>query len=455
MPSLFGTLKLEDRTSDFPEGTLITEGDEGESVAAVIAEMTEEEAGVVEAEGEMDRLVDDANTADELVESIEEAPKTEHVGLTPTNALLAARVLKRLGGQTAVKSLMPKMEHYDSRSSRREATSFVLEGLNESLKNFWEALKKQFEKLWNNLKGWYTKSFSAAKKLAERAKQIRDRAESSNATIDKKSFAFGQLKTLAIGGKLKTVSEFEASFNALTTLVADLSEAPTDKAIEALRDDLDKNDTDSGAIAAVNFNNIVTGFVNSFKSVTGNEKIQDPKVLASLGGGVNGDASVSASVTLPGDKQFAVITAKDGGDFNKVARMTRLTLVNTKDKPKEIGSDAEAVTLNSSQVAKLAGQVAESAETIFDYEKKFANVEKSRDAVIKKLDELFREIESAAKDSDSSSERGLRDIRTTASNATALVRRLSGAPAQVNSYAATVFAATLNWCEGSMRNYKQ
>ena len=34
MSSLF--VHLEDRTSDFPEGVLITEGDEGESVAAAI-----------------------------------------------------------------------------------------------------------------------------------------------------------------------------------------------------------------------------------------------------------------------------------------------------------------------------------------------------------------------------------------------------------------------------------
>lgn len=455
MANLFAHLHMEDRTSDFPEGTLITEGDEGESVAAAIAEVTEEEAGVVEAEREMDNFVDDAETASDLVDAVAEAPKTESAGLTQTNARLLAKVLKRVGGQSYVGAVMPKMEHFDGRANRRDATSLVMEGVSDSLKGFWEALKKQFAKAWTTMKSWYVKAFSAARKLADRARSIRDRAEGASATIDKKTFAFGQVKQLAVNGKLKTVSEFESAFSAVVAMVNDVNEAPTDKAIEALRDDLEKIETENAAIAATTFNGVVTSMVQGFKSVAAGGKVEDSKILASLGGGAAGDAEVSATPVLPGDKQFVVITAKDAGDLNKVLRMTRLTIVNSKEKQREIPAGEEVVTLNSSQVAKFAGTIAESAETIYDYEKKFANVEKAQEAVIRKLDELFRVSETAAKEAEGSSEKGLRDMRTTASNATATVRRLGGAAGQVNSYAVSVFGATLNWCEGSMRNYKQ
>lgn len=455
MADLFAHLHMEDRTSDFPEGTLITEGDEGESVAAAIAEVTEEEAGVVEAEREMDNFVDDAETASDLVDAVAEAPKTESAGLTQTNARLLAKVLRKVGGPSYVGHVMPKMEHFDGRANRRDATSLVMESVSDSLKGFWEALKKQFAKAWNALKGWYVKAFSAARKIADRAKSIRDRAESASSTIDKKTFAFGQIKQLAVNGKLKTVSEFEAAFGAVVSLVNDVNEAPTDKAIEALRDDLDKLETENAAAAAIQFNDTVTKLVDDFKSTAAGGNVEDAKILASLGAGAAGDAQVSATPVLPGDKQFVVITAKDGNDFNKVLRMTRLTMVNAKDKQREIPAGEEVVTLNSSQVAKLASAIAESAETIYDYEKKFSNVEKAQEGVIRKLDELFRVTETAAKEDGNSSEKGLRDMRTTASNATALVRRLGGAAGQVNSYAVTVFGATLNWCEGSMRNYKQ
>lgn len=448
-------IKFEDTEGlEFPEGQLITEGDEGESVAAAVAEVTEEEAGIAEDERQMDDLVETEETLTEVQDTVEnDAPKMEHAGLTPVGARLAKIVLKKVVGSRYADRTLPKMENFESRADSRTATSFVQEGVGEALKSFWEALKAQFLKLWGRAKTWYVKTFSAAKRVADRAKTVRDRAESANATIDKKSFEFAQVKQLAVGGRLKSVSEFETAFGVVVGLVAEAVEIPTDKAIEDLASNIEIIADGEGTTKASGFNQVVTGLVESFKKIAQGGKVSDAKVASSLGAGAGGEADVNATPELPGDKQFVVVSARDSSDLDKVLRMTRLTMVNTKDKPKEISSK-EVATLNASQVAKLASTIAESADDIAEYESKWQKVDKAQDTLIKGLDSIIRNIESDVRDDENSSDKAKAGIRKTASAATQFTQRLANTTSSITGYALTVYAATLNWCEGSMRNYK-
>lgn len=449
-------IKFEDTEGlEYPGGQLITEGDEGESVAAAVAEVTEEEAGMVEDERAMDQLGEDEETLSEVQDVVvNDAPKMEHTGLTPTGARLAKIILARVVGKRHTAKTLPKMENFESRADSRDATSFVVEGVGEALKSFWEALKAQVLKVFARIKTWFVKTFSAAKRLADRAKAIRDRAEGSNSTIDKKSFEFAQVKQLAIGGRLKSVSDFETAFAVVLKLVAQGVEISTDKVVEDLTSELDKIADSEGVGKAIGFNSQVTNLVDAFKQIAQGGTVADSKVAASLGAGNTGEASVSATPELPGDKQFVVISAKDTSDTDKVLRMTRLTMVNTKDKVKEISSK-EVTTLNASQVAKLASAIAESAEDIATYEAKWEKVDKAHQALLKGLDSIVRNIESEVKDDDNSSEKAKSGIRKTAQATTQFVQRLCGTTPSITSYALSVYASTLNWCEGSMRNYKK
>lgn len=447
-------LKMEDVGGiNFPEGQLITEGDEGESVQAAVAAVTEEEAGIAEDERAMDGLVEDGETLEEVRDAVEvEAPKTEHAGLTQTNARLLKVVASRVLGKAYVNRKLPNMEHFGSRADARTATSLVAEGIGEALKSFWEALKTQFNKLWANIKTWYVKTTSAAKRIAERAKAVRDRAEGANATIDKKTFAFAQAKNIAINGRLKSVSEFETAFGVVLKLVSAAVEISTDKVIEDLTSDLETIAEAEGVGKAIGFNQTINGLVSSFNAIAQGGNVSDPKVAASLGAGDGGEAQVFATPELPGDKQFVVVSAKNSEDTDKVLRMTRLTMVNTKDKPKEFSG--EVATLNASQVAKLASDIADSAEDIATYEAKWQKVEKAREALVKGIDRIIAEIESDVKDDENSSEKGKAGIRKTASATTQFVNRLNNTTSSITGFALSVYAATLNWCEGSMRNYK-
>lgn len=451
-------IKFEDTEGlEFPEGQLITEGDEGESVAAAVAEVTEEEAGLAEDERQMDQLVDDEETLSEVQEVVEDdAPKMEHTGLTPTGARLAKIVLARVVGKRHAEKTLPKMEHFEGRADARDATSFVQEGVKEALKSFWEALKAQFKKIWAKIKTWYVKTFSAAKTLSERAKTIRDRAESSTSTIEKKSFQFGQVKQLAVGGRLKSAEEFGRALTELSTLVDGVSTVDSDAAIDALGDNLDKLVTRSDGDAIGGLKRVVgPALIGALRSLKEGDSLADTKVLQSLGGGDNGDARVATSPVLPGDRVFAVITSKETTDLTKTLRMTRMDFVNTKNKPKDIGSDAEAVTLNPSQIAKFCDIIATSAGDIADYEAKWQKTDRAQEKVLKAIDDIVRDGVQNIKDDETADNKPERELRTVASAATNFVKRMGGIQAKVAGFAMPVYAATLNWCEGSMRNYKK
>lgn len=451
-------IKFEDTEGlDLPEGQLITEGDEGESVAAAVAEVTEEEAGIAEDERAMDGLIEDEETLSDVQEVVEDdAPKMEHTGLTPVGARLAKIVLARVVGKRHADKTLPKMEHFNSRSDARDATSFVQEGVSDALKSFWEALKAQFKKIWAKLKTWAVKTFSSARQIAERAKTIRNRAESSSATIENKQFAFGQAKLLVVGGRLKSASEFGNAFGQVVAIVDAAHAIDTDKAIDALSDDMETIVAAKGE-ANDKIKSVIEKGLGGLQRVaskaTGN--VVADKVAASFGAGEGGQAEVTTSEVLPGDRAMVLVGSKGAALTAQDLRMARVAFTNTKNKPKDLGSDIEAVTLNPSEISKFCDQIADSADQIADFEQKWQKTDKAQDNILRKIDQIVKEGIQDSKDEDTGSNTKEREIRSYASAATQFVRRVGGIPGQIASFALPMYAATLNWCEGSMRNYKK
>lgn len=457
-----GLLQFEDTAGiDYPNGQLITEGDEGESVAAAIAEVTEEEAGLAEDERDMDQLVDDEESATEVERVLsEDAPKMEHAGLTPTNARIAKVLLKNLLGSSYTERKFPKMEHFDSRAGSRESTAFIQEDISSTLKGFWETLKAQFKKMWEKLKTWYVKTFSAAKKLNQRAVDVRNRAENASSTIDKKTFKFSQTKLLTVGGRLKDYGSFKSAMTELARIVTITNDSETDKTIDAIEDGIDAAlKGGAEATGADKFNRIVEGFQGRYASVLkdGGNDLPDSekKLLESLGGGADGIATIKVSNTLPGDKLLALITGKPSTeDSLRVLRATRLKIINSKFKPKEVSADVEVTTLNTSQVSEICNIIVDSSAQIFEFEQTWKKTDRAQETFLRKLDELARDAEDAVKDKDDHKGTDISKVRTKFSTATNFVKSIGGVPSMVSSFALPAYGAALNYCEGSMRNYK-
>ena len=440
---------------ELPAGGL----DESETATAEIADLRAEEAEVVEAEREADDLDDRVELAEDVAEEVEPVV-TEGKGLDKAGMAIALAALRRIAGKQA-KHLVGKnirMEAIDAGASgRAEQTKIVFEDLKDTLKSAWAAIKAAFKKAWAKIKTWYIKTFDASKKLKKRAENIRTKAENTSATIDKKTFSFSGAKSIYTGAKLQP-GELNTALAAAKNLA--------DKYLDTVKsDDVGNKATELGTLlgevgkdeAAINsaISAIYEKVINVQDPANLNsDNVVESKVKDSFG--ANNEVNVKTSVELPGARAVAYVkgTAGKNADINsKIAavRRTRLTMTNTKDKPKEITGDV--TTASTSQVSTLCDHVIEIAELIFDFKKGWENRDRDQEKLIKAIDDAFKDVSSEKDENVTSPIR--RHARGLASAATGLLRRDSAFKASFVGYLMTTCNVALSYAEGSLRQHKK
>lgn len=454
--SLLG-FHLEDASE---EGTRLAEAelgglDESGTATAEIADLRQEEAEIVEADADAEDLGERVDLAEELTETVEPVV-TEGAGLDVASMKLLLTGMRRVAGRYGKHTVGRdvKMESINAGvSGRREQTRIQFESLKDTLKSAWEAIKAAFKKAWAKVKTWYIKTFDASKKLKSRAEKIRGRAETTNATIDKKTFTFSGAKLIAVDGRLKDASGFVTAMGAVKTLATDiLNKVKADQvgtAAESLAgligDEVKKVED---GIAGIQVSIVDKAGVAGLGS-----DVPDAKVKASLG--ESKEVTTKASTILPGDKIIVNVkgTAGSGADVSAqiaAIRRTRTVFVNAKDKPKEV--NAEAQTLTTSQVASVCETVIDISETIFDFKKGWENRDKDQEKLIKAIDDSFRDISKESEDNDSSVSSRARSL---ASAATGLLRRDASFKASFVGYAMTTANTALSYCERSLAQHKK
>ena len=452
--SLFA-LHLEDASE---EGTRLTDAvpgglDESETATAEIADLRQEEAEVVEADAEAEDLGERVDLAEELTETVEPVV-TEGAGLDAASMKLLLTGMRRVAGPRA-KHLVGrdvKMESINAGvSGRREQTRIQFESLKDTLKSAWEAIKAAFKKAWAKVKTWYIKTFDASKKLKARAEKIRNRAETSNATIDKKTFSFSAAKSIAVDGKAKNASGFVTALGTVKSLASDiLSVTKSDQVGNAA-------DTLAGLIGEVSkLDEGISGIQQTIVEKAGvpglGADVSDPKVKASFGD--SKEVTVKASAVLPGDKIVVNVKgtgASKGDTTAQIAeiRRTRSVFSNAKDKVKEVGSEVE--TLTTSQINNVCETVIDIAEHVFDFKKGWENRDKDQDKLVKAIDDAFRDISKDTEENQGVS----RHARSLASAATGLLRRDAAFKASFVGYAMATSNVALSYCERSLAQHKK
>lgn len=453
--SLFA-LHLEDASV---EGTRLTDAvpgglDESETATAEIADLRQEEAEIVEADAEAEDMGERVDLAEELTETVEPVV-TEGAGLDAASMKLLLTGMRRVAGPRA-KHLVGrdvKMESISAGvSGRREQTRIQFENLKDTLKAAWEAIKAAFKKAWAKVKTWYIKTFDASKKLKARAEKIRNRAENSSATIDKKNFSFSGAKSIAIDGKVKDGGAFVTALGTIEDLA--------DKILNTVKTDQvgDTAEKLATAIGDVDGERLKTVFKTLQEEIIKKvgveglgDSIADPKVRASFGEAT--EVRLESSAELPGGKIVVNIVGKPGADANSLLasiRRTRTVFSNAKDKPKDVGG--EVATLTTSQISKVCDSVVDIADKIFDFKKGWENRDKDQEKIIKTIDDAFRDV---SKDNDENTSEQQRYARGLASAATGLLRRDASFKASFVGYAMTTSNVALSYCERSLAQHKK
>ena len=383
--------------------------------------------------------------------------------------------LKNIVGKAHANKIIATENYSSSRGAQREAKQIALEGIKETLKKFWEAIKAQLKKFYNKVKSFFVKMFSAAKKLAERAKKLQDKASSTVGTIEEKSFSFGQTKTIAVDGKYNDVSTVTTGLNVVRRVLegllsvqkSDTYERVIDEAqvliekevnsiVKLAKDNKARFDHTSFGTAAA------TGIVKKLDEVSGkglgNVTLTTPETkLKDMYVDKNSKDVVVMTNPLPGSKAiFFVVADSSGGagadSINALTRAiknTRIILGNDKFNPRDV-SEGDVKTLTTSQIDKVCDDVIEISETSYTYQKAW----EKRDKFQAKLE---REIDAIVKDVNSDSEgdnRVQRVVREYATAFTTTVRRRTTFESQFISYALNLGSAMLNYSERSLAQHK-
>lgn len=172
------------------DGTPVEAGTE--DVAAIQADVVQadqaaEIGDVMEA---VEELAEGSDQMEGVADRMEASLADDGEGYAPEAAAEATAALeslyKRIGLQGV--RVMPALESFGSRNSRRATTKFAVEGIKEQVKKVWAAIKKFFKEMWDKIKGYYNSVFDGATKLKARAEAMTKKLEAETGSITETTF---------------------------------------------------------------------------------------------------------------------------------------------------------------------------------------------------------------------------------------------------------------------------
>lgn len=178
-------------------------GDNAESLETDMLDMADSEA-----EGKSDeQLVVEAVDTAEALEGIADiiAASMATGGLSSNGSQVVGVALECLQNIVGVQpTQMPAMESFDMPSTRQRSTEIALEGVVDTIKKVWEAIVAAVKKAIQWVSDFFTKVFSAAKRLEDRANSLKAKAKAAKGTPKEKEFENVNLvKFLNVGGAVQ------------------------------------------------------------------------------------------------------------------------------------------------------------------------------------------------------------------------------------------------------------
>ena len=461
--SIFG-MAQESADLGYENEAPMANGEETHTVANEIAEVQNLQFEAADEDEAADKLENEAEQTEEVAEVLEEDVAQERA-LDPTAAKLLKLTFRNIVGKQYADRTLPATESFNgSRSEAREQTRMALEGVKETLKKFWEAIKAQFKKVYEKVKSWIIKTFSAAKKLGERAKKLQSKANDTVGTIEEKSFSFGQTKTIAVDGKYNDAATLTTGLNNVRKwIVGNLTVQKSDvyeRVVEEAQTLIEKSikEAANGSASHAGFENVIKKLKEAGHvaiAPLGSQKL-DTKLEEMYKGGKDSNDIVSASISLPGGKAIVrIYVAGDDGatvaGLTKVIKNTRLVLANDKYTPRDV-SEGDVKTLTTSQIDKVCDDVIEIAESSYTYQKAWEKREKFQAKLEREIDSIVKDVNSD--NDDKNDNRAEREVRDYATAFTTSVRRRTTFESQFISYALNVGSAMLNYSERSLAQHK-
>lgn len=179
---------------------------EAAEVAATVADDSAEIQTQSDDIGVQVSEVEDAVQDGETLEGIGEvaaAAVESGEGLAPETAEVASIAIEsirnKLGFDTSFR-VVQSLESFGNSNTKMSATRAVVEGISDTIKSIWNAVKAAAIRVWDMLKNFFLKLFNSAAGLAKHIASLRDRARNLPAGVKPKE------KTLKISGTARAFS---------------------------------------------------------------------------------------------------------------------------------------------------------------------------------------------------------------------------------------------------------
>ena len=388
---------------------------------AGLQEAATESHDTMEAEGKaVDLLQDGEDKVQDIKEEVVSA--TEADGLSPQALKYLQVSLRNIVGKSFANKRLPSMESAE-RADPHLVARIALEGVMDTIKQFWQAIKNQVGKFWNATKSWYIKTFDVANKIIARAKALNEKTNSMTSAPTEKSFTMGGASLLAVNYSVKEPNDCIKGLATLKTILdailvnvskqnqndkADNLLNSASKLVQAVRSDNAQSAENLPKIyGSSQIGPALKGaFLDDAPKYDNLAKIAtDPEMQKKLGIDTQ-STTYAISEPLPGNNSFFVIRPANDVDPNiaptsfeetinliERIKLYRWLLSDTSAKTKQMDDELDVKTLMSGQVDQIAGLCEEMGETILKYKKEFEARDKYIQRVVKGFDTIFKELE--------------------------------------------------------------
>lgn len=385
------------------------------NTAGVVEAVMEEHSAMTEADGIADRLNDNYEQVGDIKEEVE---LSQESALTPVAAHLLRQSLANLTGKAYAANRLPAMESLSSRQNGVEAKRIALEGIGQTLKDFWTAIKNQVNKFWNSTKQWYVKTLDGSNKLIARAKALDEKANTIQGTAKEKSFEVPGSSLIAINYQVKDANALIKGLEVLKSLLdgnlinvsKDNSSNKANGLIDSIRNSMHKArnrataETGEKEDPIAQMDQFLSLYLkeeqgaNPVKPDLTTEIPNTDEIFKQIVGSNGGQFKLIASEQASGNRRLYQVeqtSLAEGDNLLSMLKNLRVTFGPMNAKPKEMDEHAELQTLNSGQISKIADIVGSMGEEILKFKKEFEARDRYYNAMIKGLDQIAKEMEGA------------------------------------------------------------
>lgn len=401
---------------------------------------------------------DDTDLSDKIEQGVEQMEElslvtqvaTESAPLSAQAMRMVAIVVKQSTGEDVIGTNLMGMENVVDDS--RYQTNIALESIRETLRAFYQAVKRTFYSIWAKIKDWYIKVASLRASIERKAKELIDKASEVTGTANTASFDFARANALHNGKKL-SYQTLLPSFDILIKF--------TNQSLNV------KRDTD--------FENFIS---------TAEEMVK--KLVTAMDGGDDTELLKFSSLYAPApsvstsditdealkkiyqdeDNNTLTITKAFPGDFAAIisrpnekmsdpinfVRQCWIRLAPNTAKHSNVDS-VSVKTLYPTQVAKFGEMVLESCDSILFFDKAWQRRDKFMNKIFKELDKQVDEIDKGL--TDSSADAAKEEIAKKLIRSTiAAIKRNNTFNTNLINYNLKVCAAVLELGRACLNQYK-